>query len=161
MAESALAETAKEPTAGVTRGLLSELLGYHLRRAQVAIFKHFCQTVGAAENITPGLLGMLEMISSNPGLSQSRLAEAMEVDRSTIVTTIDQLEGRGFVIRGRSPTDRRSYCLELTGKGRAAIRRMEVSALRHEEDFAAHLTGREREELIRLLVKLYTGRDRQ
>lgn len=161
MAESALAEIVKEPTAGLSRGLLNELIGYHLRRAQVAIFKHFSQTVGAAEAITPGLLGMLEMISANPGLSQSRLAEAMEVDRSTIVTTIDQLEKRGLVVRGRSPTDRRSYCLELTDKGRAAIRRIEVLALQHEEDFAAHLTERERQELIRLTVKLYAGRDRQ
>lgn len=149
-----------EAGGGLGRGLLPRLLGYHLRRAQVAVFKHFAASVGAEENITPGLFGMLVMIAENPGLSQSRLAEAMEVDRSTIVTAIDQLEARDLAVRGRSPTDRRSYCLALTDNGRRALRRMREAVLRHEEEFAAHVSPGEREELIRLVVKLYAGRDR-
>lgn len=37
---------------GVELGLLKSLLGYHLRRAQVAVFQHFAQTMGEAD-ITP------------------------------------------------------------------------------------------------------------
>lgn len=159
MAEQALADGVRPPATEVRRELLSGLLGYHLRRAQVALFRHFEQSVGAAEGITPGLLGMLAMIAENPGLSQSRLAEAMEVDRSTIVAIIDQLEARGLAVRGRAPTDRRSHCLALTAKGRTAIRRIERLVHAHEQAFAAHLSPAERAELIRLTTKLYTGHD--
>jgi DNA-binding MarR family transcriptional regulator len=138
-------------------GLLPQILGYHLRRTQVAIFAHFSSTVAAEEDITPGLFGMLQVIAANPGLAQSRLAEAMEVDRSTIVKVVDQLEGRGLIIRKPSPTDKRSYCLQLTNQGRAALRRMETLVLRHEAEVTKALSADERQLLIGLLTRLYAG----
>ena len=98
-------QTTANPRGGqeMSYGLLPRILGYHLRRTQVAIFQHFSRTVAAEEDITPGLFGMLQVIAANPGLGQSRLAEAMEVDRSTIVKVVDQLEGRGLIIREPSP----------------------------------------------------------
>lgn len=161
MAEQTPADGVREPSPLLRRGMLGGLLGYHLRRAQVALFRHFDQSVGVAEGITPGLLGTLALIAENPGLSQSRLAEAMEVDRSTMVAVIDQLEARGLAVRGRSPTDRRTHCLELTAKGRAAMRRIERLAREHEQAFAAHLSAGERAELVRLTTKLYAGRDQR
>ncbi len=138
----------------ISYGLLPQILGYHLRRTQVAIFQHFSGTVAAEEDITPGLFGMLQVIAANPGLGQSRLAEAMEVDRSTIVKVVDQLEGRGLIVREPSPTDKRSHCLALTAKGRKALRRMEALVLKHENEFTKVLSADEREELIRLLERL-------
>ena len=89
---SARAEPAAKPAEGsghaadvtISTGILPTLLGYHLRRAQSAVFRHFAEVVGAEEDITPGLFGMAQVIAANPGLCQSRLAEAMGVDRSTI-----------------------------------------------------------------------------
>lgn len=138
-------------------GLLPQILGYHLRRTQVAIFRHFSRTVAAEEDITPGLLGMLQVIAANPGLGQSRLAQAMEVDRSTIVKVVDQLEGRGLIIREPSRVDKRSYCLRLTDAGRGALQRMETLVLRHEDEFTKVLSGDERQLLVRLLMRLYNG----
>ncbi len=136
-------------------GLLPQILGYHLRRTQVAIFEHFSKTVAAKEDITPGLFGMLQVIAANAGLAQSRLAEAMEVDRSTIVKVVDQLEARGLIVREPSPNDKRSHCLRLTEKGRAALRRMEALVLRHEDEFIKVLSSDERKLLIGLLKRLY------
>ncbi|MGB8932053.1 MAG: MarR family transcriptional regulator [Anaeromyxobacteraceae bacterium] len=144
--------------AEVSRGLLPELLGYHLRRAQTAMFKDFGLAVGGAEDITPGLFGMLQVIAANPGMSQSRLAEAMGVDRSTIVTVVDELEARGLVKRTPSLQDGRSHLLCFTGKGRLAVRRMEKLVLRHEASFASVLSAAERETLIGLLARLYERR---
>jgi DNA-binding MarR family transcriptional regulator len=138
-------------------GLLPQILGYHLRRTQFAIFRHFSRTVSTQENITPGLFGMLQVIAANPGLWQSRLAEAMEVDRSTIVKVVDQLEERGLIVHWPSPNDKRSNCLRLTEKGRTALRRMETLVLRHEDEFARLLSVDERQLLVRLLVRLYRG----
>lgn len=145
------------PDAGapLSRGILPTLLGYHLRRAQSAVFRHFAGAVGAAEDITPGLFGMLQVIAANPGLCQSRLAEAMGVDRSTIVAVLHALEGRGLVERRAAPEDRRSHALHLTREGRAALARMERLVLRHEEEVAAGLSAAERRTLMRLLARLH------
>ncbi len=139
----------------LSHGLLPQILGYHLRRTQVAIFRHFSRTVAAKEDITPGLFGMLQVIATNPGLAQSRLAEAMEVDRSTIVKVVDQLEERDLILREPSPSDKRSYCLRLTDGGRKALRRMEALVLRHEDEFTNVLSAEERQFLIGLLMRLY------
>lgn len=148
---------AEPPRAGqeLTYGLLPQVLGYHLRRTQVAIFRHFARTVAATTGITPGLLGMLQVIAANPGLAQSRLAEAMEVDRSTIVKVVDQLEARGLIVREPSPSDKRSYCLRLTDAGAAELPRMQRLMLEHEDEFAQPLSAQEREQLIQLLRRLY------
>jgi DNA-binding MarR family transcriptional regulator len=138
-------------------GLLPLILGYHLRRTQVAIFRHFSGTVSTIEDLTPGLFGMLQVIAANPGLGQSRLAEAMEVDRSIIVKVVDQLEGRGLIIRWPSPNDKRRNCLRLTDQGRTALRRMESLVLRHEDEFTKVLSVDERKLLVDLLVRLYSG----
>jgi DNA-binding MarR family transcriptional regulator len=140
----------------LSHGLLPRILGYHLRRTQVAIFRHFSRTVSAEEDITPGLFGMLQVIATNPGLGQSRLAEAMEVDRSTIVKVVDQLEERGLIIRSPSPNDKRSNCLRLTDRGSMALGRMEARVLWHEDEFTKVLSADERQLLVRLLVRLYS-----
>lgn len=153
-APKAAAEHAPKAGAELSYGLLPQVLGYHLRRTQVAIFRHFARSVGARSDITPGLLGMLQVIAANPGLAQSRLAEAMEVDRSTIVKVVDQLEARGLIVREPSTSDKRSWCLRLTDAGVAELPRMQRLMLAHEEDFAQPLSAQEREQLIALLVRL-------
>lgn len=160
-AQAVEASAAASPKTGpdLSYGMLPQVLGYHLRRTQVAIFRHFSRTVAAAEDITPGLLGMLQVIAANPGLAQSRLAEAMEVDRSTIVKVADQLEGRGLIVREPSPHDKRSWGLRLTDGGTAALRRMQALMLRHEDEFTRVLSAAERRQLIDLLARLHSQGD--
>jgi DNA-binding MarR family transcriptional regulator len=144
--------------AKLSRGILPELLGYRLRRAQTAVFKNFAQVVGAEEDITPGLFGMVQVIAANPGLCQSRLAEAMDVDRSTIVAVIRRLEQLGLVERTPSRHDSRSHALHVTREGRATLRRVEAAVRRHEEEIARALSPAERRTLMRLLARLYEER---
>ncbi len=147
-------ERAGVQDAGLSLGMLPQLLGYHLRRTQVAVFKHFSRTV-AIENLTPGLCGMLQVIAANPGLSQSRLAEAMGVDRSTIVKVVKQLDAAGVIERIGSPSDRRSNCLYPSPRGLEAVRQMEKEIVRHEGEVAAGLSAAERDMLIALLSRVY------
>ncbi len=140
-------------------GALPGLVGYHLRRAQLALFRRFAQEVTAAEGVTPGVFGLLQLIGANPGLSQSRLAEAMEVDRSAVVRVLDQMERRGLIERAAAEDDRRRYCLRLTETGEAALRRIEAAVVEHEERFLAPLSARERTTLVALLMRLHAGRD--
>lgn len=136
--------------AAISLGLLPSLLGYALRRAQVAVFQNFTEVVGAAE-LTPGQFGVLVVIDGNPGLSQAQLGNALGIDRSTVVAVIDRLESRGLVARQPAPNDRRSHALHLSDSGKATLRRLTERVRAHERQIARHLSAEEQARLIELL----------
>ncbi len=138
----------------VSFGMLTSLLGFQLRRAQAADYRHFAETVTAQEGLTPGVFGLLHIVAANPGRTQSRLAQSMKVDRSAILKVINLLEERGLVVRAPSAHDRRSQSLCLTERGWATLNRMEPLVLAHEQDFAKTLTPAETRTLLRLLERL-------
>ncbi|HEY1007340.1 MAG TPA: MarR family transcriptional regulator [Sphingobacteriaceae bacterium] len=47
-------------------------------------------------------------------LSQKALAEILEVDKSYMVTIIDYLSEKGYVVREKNPADRREQLIRLT-----------------------------------------------
>jgi DNA-binding MarR family transcriptional regulator len=131
-------------------GALAGLLGYRLRLAQQAVFRDYASSVG---EVSPGRVGILLLVESNPGVNQSRLARAVHLDRSTMVGVIDKLEERGLLERRRGE-DRRTNGLWLTRAGRGLLARMKERIEQHERRFAARLTPAERGQLIALLEKL-------
>lgn len=134
-------------------GLLPQLLGYTLRRAQVALFQDFTAAV-QGHDITPGQFGVLVLIDANPGLNQSELGLAMGVDRSTVVAVIDRLENRALVSRQPAPRDRRSYALELTAEGRRLLGDLVPLVHAHEARVAERLSPDERRQLLDLLRRI-------
>jgi DNA-binding MarR family transcriptional regulator len=131
-------------------GILPQLIGYRLRLAQQALFRDFAVRVG---ELSPGHAGILLLIEANPGIPQGRLAEAVHLDRSTMVGVADALEERRLVERRRG-MDRRTNGLWLTGEGRALAARLRRRIERHERRFAARLSEAERAQLLFLLGKL-------
>lgn len=132
---------------------MTELVGYRLRLAQAAVFDHFLRRVGE-HGVTPGRFGVLILIEANPGLSQSALAAALGIERSTMVTVIDRLESRGWVERNSSKTDRRSYALALTTAGADLLARATPLVRRHERQINAELSEEEKATLIELLERV-------
>lgn len=132
------------------QGALPDLLGYRLRLAQQAVFQDFAASV---QGLSPGRVGLLVYVDANPGVTQSRLAEAVRRDRSTMVGVLDQLEARGLVERRRG-LDRRTNGLWLTRGGRAFLARALRAIERHERRIAAKLTPAERRRLLGLLAKI-------
>ncbi len=133
--------------------ILPELVGYQLRRAQLAMFQDFMSVAGELK-ITPGQFGVMTLIAANPGLNQSELGEAMGVDRSTMVAVIDKLETSGFVLRKTAPNDRRSYALQLSKSGEALMARLRPAVLQHEKNLAAPLNETEQSQLIEYLRRV-------
>ena len=131
-------------------GALPQLLGYRLRLAQQAVFRDFAASVSG---LSPGRVGLLIFIDANPGVTQSRLAEAAERDRSTMVGVLDQLEARGVVERRRGK-DRRTNGLWLTRAGRTLLARALRAIARHEKRIAARLSVTERRQLLELLGRI-------
>ena len=135
---------------GLDEGALPQLLGYRLRLAQQAVFRDF---VASVQGLSPGRVGLLITIDANPGITQSRLAEAARRDRSTMVGVLDQLGARGLVERRRG-ADRRTNGLWLTRAGRALLARALRNIARHEQRIAARLSPAERRQLLDLLGKI-------
>jgi DNA-binding MarR family transcriptional regulator len=131
-------------------GMLPGLLGYRLRLAQQAVYRDFAASVA---DLSPGRVGILLLIDANPGVTQSRLAQAVSLDRSTMVGVLHLLQGRGLVERRRGE-DRRTNGLWLTAEGRALVSRLTRRIQLHERRVAARLSTAEREQLIGLLEKL-------
>jgi DNA-binding MarR family transcriptional regulator len=132
------------------RGVLPQLIGYRLRVAQQTVFRDFAASVG---ELSPGRAGMLLLIEANPGVPQGRLAEAVKLDRSTMVGVVDSLEERGLIERRRG-VDRRTNGLWLTRTGKALAARLRRRIEQHEDRVAARLSGAERAQLLALLEKL-------
>jgi len=131
-------------------GPLPGLLGYRLRLAQQAVFRDFAASV---PELSPGRVGILLLIDANPGVNQSRLAQAVGLDRSTLVGVLDALEERGLIERRRG-ADRRTNGLWLTQAGRVLVARLKRRIEQHESRVAARLTAAERTQLLTLLEKL-------
>jgi len=132
---------------------MSKLVGFQIRRAQLAIYDDFMR--GApVPGLTPGQLAILILIDQNAGLTQQRLCEGIGVEKSTLVVRLHRLAERGLIERVRSPTDRRENILELTTQGKAKLRAMLAFVTEHERRVASRLTEAERKQLFVLLSKL-------
>jgi DNA-binding MarR family transcriptional regulator len=132
------------------QGPLPRLIGYRLRLAQQAVFRDFATSVG---ELSPGRVGMLMLIEANPGVAQGHLAEAVGLDRSTMVGVVDGLEARRLIERRRG-ADRRTNGLWLTRSGRTLMAKLRRRIERHERRVASRLSATEREQLLALLDKL-------
>ena len=91
---------------------------------------------------------------AEPGLSQQAIGERLRIDRTTMVSLIDDLERAGYLKRERNPDDRRAYVIALTAAGRKAQARAEEALDAHAVRFFGQLPEPERQELHRLLTRL-------
>jgi len=87
-------------------------------------------------------------------VSQQTLSDILVVDRSTMVAFVDELEAKGYVRRGRNPTDRRAYAIELTAPGANAQREAAGLLEDCERHYLDPLTAAERRTLLVLLGRL-------
>lgn len=113
----------------------------HVRAADVL------ETVG----LTPALFALLNVIGVREGAIQQELGSAMGIDRSTMVSLIDQLESAGLAKRRPSATDRRAREIAITPKGRRLLRRARGMISEAEDEVLAGLTANERVALLGLL----------
>lgn len=140
---------------GIDYDVLEELTGYAVRRAQLSIYDDFAATLGV-DGITPQRFSSLVIIGSNPGISQTRLAEVMGIARSGVVSIIDNFEQAGLVERQDSG-DRRSYMLRLTPDGQRQLKKYKTAVREHDDRVAQQLSADERQQLRNLLGKLCIG----
>ncbi len=142
----------------IDMGRLPNLIGYQLRRAQLAVYHDF-ERAYAEFAIRPAQYAVLTVIERNPGLKQSEVGAALGIKRANFVTMCDELEARALVERRVQTTDRRSYALHLTRKGKALIKRMHEVSDAQEAKLVAEIGETGRDQLIAMLGRLRTVGD--
>ena len=143
-------------TASLGPGPMAETIGYKLRVAQLAAYRRF-EIKLSRYGTAPRYLGLLAIIGHNPGQAQSRLAEAISVQRSSLVAIIDRLAEEGLVERRASAVDRRANAVWLTQTGDRVLAELLDEADQEEDSLAAGMTEADRTSLVRLLGQLITN----
>jgi DNA-binding MarR family transcriptional regulator len=105
----------------------------------------------ASIGLTPALFALLNVIAAREGAIQQELGSALGIDRSTMVSLIDQLESAGLARRRPAATDRRAREIAITPKGRRLLQRARGLISQVEDEVLAALTAEERDELLTLV----------
>ena len=67
--------------------------------------------------LRPPHFGVMQLIASDPGITQQELADRSLIDASSMVAVVDELEEFGFAERRPHPGDRRKHSVHLTADG--------------------------------------------
>lgn len=141
--------------AGLDLGVLPGLLGYNIRRAQIALWRDIHRKVGRG-GVRPGLFSILVLASANPGVAQIQLARQLAIDKASVVALVDRLERAGLIARRRSTVDRRRQGIFVTALGARRLKILKREMMSHEKRFLDRMTEAEAQQLIGLLRRLYT-----
>jgi DNA-binding MarR family transcriptional regulator len=134
--------------------ILPSLLGFNIRRAQIALWRDFNQNVADGE-VRPGVFSLMLLANANPGIAQIEIADQLAIDKASVVALVDRLENAGWVQRKRSTEDRRRQGLFLTPAGIKAFKTLKKEMVEHERKFVERFTEQERKTLISLLQRLH------
>ena len=133
---------------------LDDLIGYAMRRAQLKLFQNLIARL-SDHDLRPAQFSALAIIEQNPGLMQADLARALAIEPPQVVPLLNKLESRALAVRVRCKPDKRSYGIFLSKTGETLLNELTEIAAQSDLDATAALDGQEREELLRLLKKVY------
>lgn len=134
--------------------MLETLVGYNTRRAWLVIADAFARRM-APFGVRHVDFSVLSLLAHNPGATSRQLCATLDILPPNLVNLIAGIEARGLVERRPHPSDGRAVGLHLTAEGEALVRDAEQAATQLETDASAKLSGRERDQLIKLLQKIY------
>jgi MarR family transcriptional regulator, lower aerobic nicotinate degradation pathway regulator len=93
-------------------------------------------------------LGILMLLTeTSEPLNQKQLALKLELDKSSVVLIMDDLERLQMAKRSRDPRDRRAHAVEITDKGRKCLARAEIIAAQLSRQILAHISQDRRKQL--------------
>jgi DNA-binding MarR family transcriptional regulator len=117
-------------------------LGYLFKHAQLRLAE-LSRAALAPFGISGRELAVLVAIDDRPSQSQQEVARRMDVDRTTMVALIDDLEDKGLVQRQQDPDDRRKNVVVLTDAGRTTLRQATAAAREAERRLLGSLSDNE------------------
>jgi MarR family transcriptional regulator for hemolysin len=106
----------------------------------------------AGLGLTAGEARTLAYVSLYPASRQTALAAQMNVEPMTLVTFLDKLESRGFVVREPDSTDRRAKIVQLAPDAQPTLEQV-LGITRKVQDEALQDFRPEEVEMLRTLLK--------
>jgi DNA-binding MarR family transcriptional regulator len=113
----------------------------------------FAQHLGA-QDLTPRQFMVLQAVDENQGLSQVDIMAATGIDRSSVTDLVRRLVKQGLLRRRRQKRDTRLYAVHLTPEGRKALTAGAPAAAAAEEDLLGAVLPGQRQEFLRILMRM-------
>nr|WP_310522976.1 MarR family transcriptional regulator [Polymorphobacter sp.] len=135
-------------------GEINTILGFHIRLAHGAVYRHFMETF-AHLDLTQKQVSVLWLVDDHPGIAQTDLSQRLRMDRATTMAIINRLQARHYLVRGKSLNDRRKQTLNLTQAGVAALGIAKTAIHEHELWLKRRFTPREIDTLLEMLARIH------
>ncbi|MEH3107037.1 MAG: MarR family transcriptional regulator [Sphingomonas fennica] len=133
---------------------LGDIVGFHIRLAHGAVYRHFTETFSDL-GLTQKQTAVLWLLDARPGVTQSQLARELQMDRATMMAIVNRLEARGYLRRAGLGQDRRQRTIELLPAGRSALAEARAAIQAHEHWIKSRFTPREVRTLVTLLERIH------
>jgi DNA-binding MarR family transcriptional regulator len=147
-------DEAPETGLGLRTGRLDDILGFHLRMANVAIYQDYSAAM-CDIGLTQKQFAVLELIAANPRVSQIDIANHLSMDRATMMALVNRLEARKLIERKPSAVDRRRQELLMTADGQVLIRQARAIQEQHELRFTGRFSPEELQVFVEALKRIY------
>ncbi|MBO3735708.1 MarR family winged helix-turn-helix transcriptional regulator [Glycomyces niveus] len=106
-------------------------------------------------------LGVLGQIAEAGPMSQRELIDRLQVDKSSMVHIVDELERQGLAERHRNERDRRSYTVHITTAGEERLKEAQASTAKVMTRLLKPLSAADRRQLQDLLARFIDNAARQ
>jgi DNA-binding MarR family transcriptional regulator len=134
------------------RDPLLQYPGYILRRASTAVMAELATRIEVL-GLRTSEATILQIVSENPGISQSALGRMLDIQRANMTPIAARLEARGLM--RRLPSDGRSLGLELTAEGQQLAQKARAVVEVFETDLTNRIPAEHRAHLMPALLALW------
>lgn len=106
-----------------------EMLGFNIQdtgRLARRVFDRALQDAGL--ELTQAQWRSLGIVWKRPGISQTALADILEIQPISVGRLVDRMEAAGWMERKKDPDDRRAVCLYVTDKAEPTLKLIKSTA---------------------------------
>jgi DNA-binding MarR family transcriptional regulator len=102
---------------------------------------------------------VLALLDEGARDTQAAIADALQLDRGTLVGLLDSLQDHGLVERRRDPNDRRRHIVSLTPAGRRQLAKFRNIISNLDKEFLGPLDEEDRTDLLEVLSQIARHHD--
>lgn len=137
---------------------LEDLIGYNLRRASLVDLQGATAALErAGTRVIP--MCVLSTVVERPGVTSAEVCRLLGMQRANMVPILAELEAKGLVFREADPLDQRVQKIFPTQDGLEQGMQWLTLLADHETKLLSRFSDRERQDLLRLLSKLWQEAD--
>jgi DNA-binding MarR family transcriptional regulator len=136
-------------------------VGFLLSRATWAMNNFVNRMLRESEltDISVAYFAVLHALWENDGMSISDLGEKAQLEKSTMTSLIDRMEGARLLRREDHPTDRRAYRICLTARGKELEKKLDQVVNRAYQHLTKGISEKDLQKAIEICKQLVQNAD--